>query len=94
MWSILLLTTYLWIISIRRNQHNAIRSIPVITITSCFLKLHNHYKMKKVIYSALAIVLISGTAAVAAISHSGKEKATCTCTKCSCPDAPSCVCTK
>ena len=63
-------------------------------VFSVFFNSTNHYKMKKIIYSALAIVLISGTAAVAAINHSGKEKATCTCTKCSCTNTPSCVCTK
>ncbi len=50
--------------------------------------------MKKAIYSALAIILISGTAAMAAMSNNGKAKAACACEKCSCPNTPACVCTK
>ena len=50
--------------------------------------------MKKTIYSVIAIVLIAGTAAFAGVNHTAKAKATCTCTKCFCPNTPSCVCTK
>ncbi len=50
--------------------------------------------MKKVIYSTVAIIMMAGAVAFADVHVSGKSKAGCTCVKCSCPDAPNCVCSK